>query len=356
MIKFYCDTCHKKIGVPPHYAGKRVKCPKCAAVLTVPEPDLVAKEMPSMGIQWSDDLLQTNQNAAPADEGVAAAQNSPVQNGTRFFCPKCKAANYQDSEFCVNCGAAIELPVKKSSDRAGSKMLALSEAAQLPITIAGGLAGAFLGAVIWAGIVYATGYEIGWAAWGIGVLSALGLRVASRDSSRDFGALAVVCAILGMVAGKFLTIQWVAVSQVTEMLSDMSDQDEMVNYALQDQDALFNHVCMHLCEEGRFDRETAELAQLYNLKEEIPEEKVPEVQKVCEETHAYMDTLSPADKKEIVKNQMSKRFEELGDSVQEAFDEISYKDKLRFAMSDWYFDVLWFFIAIGSAYKIGAGW
>jgi hypothetical protein len=42
--------------------------------------------------------------------------------------------------------------------------------------------------------------------------------------------------------------------------------------------------------------------------------------------------------------------------MENVFDEISYKDKLKIAMSDWYFDLLWFFLAIISAYKIGAGW
>lgn len=75
------------------------------------------------------------------------------------------------------------------------------------------------------------------------------------------------------------------------------NQDDMMNFAINDPDALFNHVCMHLSDEGRFDRETAELAQQYNLEWEIPEEKIPQVQDACDQTYDYMDTLSFEQKK-----------------------------------------------------------
>lgn len=32
-----CPSCHKKIRPPDHLAGRRVVCPRCEAVLTVPE-------------------------------------------------------------------------------------------------------------------------------------------------------------------------------------------------------------------------------------------------------------------------------------------------------------------------------
>ena len=40
MIKFRCELCEKKIGVPDEYAGKHVKCPGCGEVVTVPEPEV----------------------------------------------------------------------------------------------------------------------------------------------------------------------------------------------------------------------------------------------------------------------------------------------------------------------------
>ena len=48
--------------------------------------------------------------------------------------------------------------------------------------IIGGALGGLIGAVIWAGISYFTGYEIGWIAWGVGGMVGLGYFPAGIDS------------------------------------------------------------------------------------------------------------------------------------------------------------------------------
>lgn len=57
MIKFKCGNCNHRIGAPDKYAGKRVRCPKCGAAITVSEP-------------------------APKPD----AQKAPI---IKFRCPKC---------------------------------------------------------------------------------------------------------------------------------------------------------------------------------------------------------------------------------------------------------------------------
>lgn len=42
MIDFPCPTCGEVLSVKPAMAGKKGKCPACAAVMEVPEPELVA--------------------------------------------------------------------------------------------------------------------------------------------------------------------------------------------------------------------------------------------------------------------------------------------------------------------------
>ncbi len=39
VIKLRCKNCGKKINAPEKYVGKKGKCPKCKAILVVPEPD-----------------------------------------------------------------------------------------------------------------------------------------------------------------------------------------------------------------------------------------------------------------------------------------------------------------------------
>jgi hypothetical protein len=36
MIRFPCTSCHMRLSVPPTQAGRRVKCPFCAAPTAVP--------------------------------------------------------------------------------------------------------------------------------------------------------------------------------------------------------------------------------------------------------------------------------------------------------------------------------
>ncbi len=38
MIKFRCEHCKQKLGVPDEYAGRRVRCNKCSQPCTVPQP------------------------------------------------------------------------------------------------------------------------------------------------------------------------------------------------------------------------------------------------------------------------------------------------------------------------------
>ncbi|MEK7205330.1 MAG: hypothetical protein AAB254_07445, partial [candidate division NC10 bacterium] len=39
MIRFFCDSCGKKLGVDGRLAGRRGKCPDCGFLFTVPAPD-----------------------------------------------------------------------------------------------------------------------------------------------------------------------------------------------------------------------------------------------------------------------------------------------------------------------------
>lgn len=65
------------------------------------------------------------------------------------------------------------------------------------------LAGALVGAAAWAAIGYFANMELGWIAWGLGVLAGLGaLRTAQEHAGQLSGACAVLAAIIGIGAGK----------------------------------------------------------------------------------------------------------------------------------------------------------
>ena len=70
--------------------------------------------------------------------------------------------------------------------------------------VAGAIVGGFLGMVGWYFLIKATGFEIGYAAWGVGVLAGIGARILGHSGSNVLGVSAGVCALVAIVGGQFL--------------------------------------------------------------------------------------------------------------------------------------------------------
>ncbi|MEK6275976.1 MAG: hypothetical protein AABM30_11665 [Actinomycetota bacterium] len=76
--------------------------------------------------------------------------------------------------------------------------------------ILAGLAAAIAGGIAWGLIVKSTDYEIGFAAWGLGFLTGAAVLTATRGArGLPLQAIAIVCALLGILLGKYLAFVWV---------------------------------------------------------------------------------------------------------------------------------------------------
>lgn len=96
-----------------------------------------------------------------------------------------------------------------------------------------GLAAGVLGAILWAGVVAITNYEIGWIAWGIGGLVGVAVARGNADRHRaaaSAGVLAVVLTALSIVGGKYLAVSLVLPSseEITAFFMDRFDSEEYV--------------------------------------------------------------------------------------------------------------------------------
>ena len=101
----------------------------------------------------------------------------------------------------------------------------------------GGVSGGAIGAVIWIVVSHYLNAEVGYIAWGIGILTGMGVRMASRyDGTPPTTAQSVVAAMIAvsMVLGaKFLVTsitleQWVAeqgLSEPGEMVNEVSPEE-----------------------------------------------------------------------------------------------------------------------------------
>jgi hypothetical protein len=83
-------------------------------------------------------------------------------------------------------------------------------AALLLPAVAAGLVAAIVGGVVWGLIVKWTDYEVGFVAWGIGFLVGLAVVTAARGArGLLLQVVAVLCAFVGILVGKYLSFAWV---------------------------------------------------------------------------------------------------------------------------------------------------
>ncbi len=110
----------------------------------------------------------------------------------------------------------------------------------------GGAVAGLIGAAIWAAIGYFTGLEIGWIAWGIGMLVGIGVRLVGSQEVAYFdktqrrmvrsragaegplaGMVAAVLAVVSVLAGKYALVHLFMSAPATS-LQDYLEDDTMI--------------------------------------------------------------------------------------------------------------------------------
>lgn len=71
--------------------------------------------------------------------------------------------------------------------------------------IVGGVGGALAGSILWALVTYATQWQIGFMAIGVGFLVGWGIRKLGQGVDKSFGILGAVLSLLGCAFGNLLT-------------------------------------------------------------------------------------------------------------------------------------------------------
>jgi predicted Zn finger-like uncharacterized protein len=90
-IRLSCPSCEASFQVREEYAGKRMKCPKCSAVVTVPSEEPAAEEaiQPTPAIRRAKDedpvLLNPEEEEELEDEDVERRRSKFKP------CPRCRA-------------------------------------------------------------------------------------------------------------------------------------------------------------------------------------------------------------------------------------------------------------------------
>lgn len=101
--------------------------------------------------------------------------------------------------------------------------------------LAGGVAGGVIGVVLWAAVTYFTGYEIGWVAWFVGVLTGAGVSAAiERRGGALTGLLACVIAVGAVGVGKVAMARLSASDAIASIGENFSEEDAVFHMAMND--------------------------------------------------------------------------------------------------------------------------
>lgn len=87
-----------------------------------------------------------------------------------------------------------------------------------------------IAAAVWSGITYATGMEIGWIAWGVGLVVGIAVRMAAGGTDGvGPGTIAVIGAVLALIAGKYAAVHLMVRHELGDVVSS-----EAMNYTAED--------------------------------------------------------------------------------------------------------------------------
>ena len=222
-IVIQCE-CGAKLKVPTSAAGKKGRCPKCKATVAIPVP----QEEPSDDSDGPIGLAPGLDEVSLLDELAAQAQSAPQiatpGGGKKSHpCPACDSAIPDGAALCVSCGYNLltgkktkAASARKADAAAATRRFALG-AGTFAFGCALSFAGALVGAVLWSVVSVITEYEIGYIAWGLGVLAGGGMVLGYRTGNLRAGVAAAGIAIVGIVAAKATVFVYLSYPELQEM-------------------------------------------------------------------------------------------------------------------------------------------
>ncbi|MDZ7617359.1 MAG: hypothetical protein U1E05_10155 [Patescibacteria group bacterium] len=205
----------------------------------------------------------------------------------------------------------------------------------------GGMIGGAIGVAIWVAIGYFTGYEVGYVAWGIGFLAGVGVRAgAQQDEGFGPGAMALVLAVAAILVGKYMVVSMHAADFMDEFLTISLTDDDMIALRA---DAIAQKITD---EGGRVNWPSEEL-----LTEDSPREKqFPPA--IWAKGKAEWESLSAdarAAEMEAQTESMKSEIDQHAGAVRDMVAREGFKASFSAI------DLLWFFLAAITAFKLGSG-
>jgi hypothetical protein len=193
-----------------------------------------------------------------------------------------------------------------------------------------------IGAAIWAAIGYFANAEVGYVAWGIGLLVGVGVAALAKGSMDGVtGAIAAACAVGGVVLGKYLVVHFLVADAIPAELIQV------------DAGIMINRMSWEVAEEHEAKQKPIMVNGKAMTVEEI--ENVDDLpQAIRDEAKKRWTALSPDEQSEKMDAHQAEMKAMFAGVADEARNE-------GFMNSFGAFDLLWLFLAVGTAFKIGSG-
>ena len=206
-----------------------------------------------------------------------------------------------------------------------------------------GLVAGVIGACVWAAIVYYSGFEIGWIAWGMGVLVGVAVAAGAKgDLGASTGIGAACIAAASVLGGKY------AVTQL--MVNDYWNGEgaaDIGEMSMVDEEYLVSEIADQLIEQREAAGETVEWPDYDEDDEDLTlRETYP--QEIWDDAQARWDNADDnyrAQHREYVEAKVETMMAELKSIVVEQ----------GFLQSFTLWDLLWLGLAVASAWRIGTG-
>ena len=209
--------------------------------------------------------------------------------------------------------------------------------------IAGVVAGS-IGAAAWAGISYATGYEIGWIAWGIGALVGIAVAWAS-DGGIAPGLVAVVLSLLSILAGKYAAVHFLFEREIGDEATFISENMP----DLENEELVISYVADDIVEERLAQGETIEWPG--GVDPEVPDEESDYPPALWSAALEQWNAMPPADQTAFrngIEQQTRADISAFYAGLQSEGKLIAFKSSFGLM------DAVFFVLAIGTAFKIAA--
>ena len=157
-----------------------------------------------------------------SDPADAPAADEPAVDASCELCgkPLGVPVNYlNDKQACAACVAQVQADL----------VAEIAPANTYPLSFFGALAGALLGAGVWAGIAIATDFEVGYIAVLVGFLSGYGAKLAaSWKKGHGLQILAAAVSLIGLVAAKYFIASYYVVKAAHNQGAEISYLDPEV--------------------------------------------------------------------------------------------------------------------------------